>query len=43
MTTSVNRATTEIPRERWVSFFDDFSKQHEGWIVTVEVIVHEPV
>jgi hypothetical protein len=38
MTTSVNRATTEIPREQWVSFFDDFSKQHEGWIVTVEVI-----
>jgi hypothetical protein len=38
MTTSANRATTEIPRERWVSFFDDFSKHHEGWIVTVEVI-----
>jgi len=22
----------EIPREQWTTFFDDFSKQHEGWI-----------
>ncbi len=27
----------EIPREDWVSFFDGFSKQHEGWIVSLEV------
>src|SRR5499426_4534623 len=30
--------TREIPREQWVKFFDDFSKIHEGWIVTLEVI-----
>jgi len=28
----------EIPREQWIRFFDDFSKQHEGWIVTWEVL-----
>lgn len=30
--------TREIPREQWVRFFDGFSKPHEGWIVTVEVL-----
>jgi hypothetical protein len=30
--------TTEIPREQWIKFFDDFSKQHEGWIVNWEVL-----
>jgi hypothetical protein len=28
----------EIKRDQWVKFFDDFSKKHEGWIVTLEVI-----
>ena len=28
----------ELPREEWVKFFDDFSKQHERWIVTLEVL-----
>ncbi|HEV8712653.1 MAG TPA: DUF5335 family protein [Candidatus Binatia bacterium] len=28
----------EIPREQWIKFFNDFSKQHEGWIVTLEVL-----
>ena len=28
----------EIPREQSIRFFDDFSKQHEGWIVTWEVL-----
>lgn len=28
----------EIPRGEWVRFFDTFSKQHEGWIATVELI-----
>jgi hypothetical protein len=31
-------STREIPREQWIKFFDDFSKQHEGWIVTLEVL-----
>jgi hypothetical protein len=30
--------TRDIPREQWVRFFDDFSKNHEGWIVTLKVI-----
>lgn len=30
--------TREITREQWSGFFDDFSKKHEGWIVTLEVI-----
>ncbi|HZF39158.1 MAG TPA: DUF5335 family protein [Blastocatellia bacterium] len=30
--------TRDIPREQWIRFFDDFSKNHEGWIVTLEVI-----
>jgi len=31
-------ATGEIPREQWVKFFDDFSKRHEGWTVTLDVL-----
>jgi hypothetical protein len=38
MTTSANMATREIPREEWIRFFDDFSKQHQGWIVSLEVL-----
>jgi hypothetical protein len=30
--------TTEIPREDWIRFFDDFSKKHETWIVRWEVL-----
>lgn len=30
--------TREIPREQWIRYFDDFSKNHEGWIVTLEVV-----
>ncbi len=30
-------STQEIPRDEWVSFLDRFSKQHEGWLVTLEV------
>ena len=28
----------EIPRNEWVEFLDSFSRQHEGWLVTVEVL-----
>ena len=28
----------EIPREEWAEFLDSFSRQHEGWLVTVEVL-----
>lgn len=30
--------TKEIPREEWSTFFDSFSRQHEGWLVTLEVL-----
>ena len=30
--------TRDIPREQWVKFFDDFSRSHEGWIVTLEIL-----
>jgi len=28
----------EIPREEWSGFLDSFSKEHEGWIVNLEVV-----
>jgi hypothetical protein len=34
-------ATVEVPRDRWSKFFDDFSRQHEGWIVSIEVLGSE--
>jgi hypothetical protein len=33
--------TREIPQEEWIRFFDDFSKQHENWIVNWEVLGHD--
>ena len=29
--------TQEIPREQWNNFFNSFSRQHEGWLATLEV------
>src|SRR5437868_15369721 len=26
----------EIPPEDWLAFLDSFSRQHEGWLVTIE-------
>ena len=31
-------ATREIPRENWNSFFLTFSRKHEGWLATLEVL-----
>ena len=31
----------EIPREEWAEFLEGFSRQHEGWLVTVEVLGEE--
>ncbi len=28
----------EIPREEWAEYLDAFSRQHEGWLVTVKVL-----
>lgn len=33
--------TKEVSRDQWIRFFDDFGRQHEGWIVTLEVIGRE--
>jgi hypothetical protein len=33
--------TREIPRSEWRSFCDTFSRQHEGWVATVEVLSSE--
>jgi hypothetical protein len=29
--------TKEIPKNEWPKFFDSFSRQHEGWQVTLEI------
>ena len=30
--------TEDIPRTEWAPFLDAFSRQHEGWLTTVEVV-----
>ncbi len=30
--------TIEIPRDQWRQALDQFSKEHQGWIVTVEEV-----
>lgn len=30
--------TREIPKEEWSTFFDNFSRRHEGWLVTLEIL-----
>ena len=30
-------STIEVTRNDWTSFFDTFSKQHEGWLASLEV------
>ena len=30
--------TQEIPRSDWPQFFQDFTRQHEGWRCTIEVL-----
>lgn len=33
--------TREIKREEWPDFFDAFSRRHEGWLVTIELLDKE--
>jgi len=33
--------TEEIPRAEWNRFFDAFSRQHEGWLATLEILGDE--
>lgn len=30
--------TRDIPRDEWVAFFDTFSRLHDGWLSTIEVL-----
>ena len=30
--------TREIPRAEWKAFCDRFSREHEGWLATIEVL-----
>jgi len=31
-------STVEIPRDQWSQALDEFSKEHRGWLVTIEVV-----
>ena len=31
-------STIEVTRNDWTSFFDTFSKQHEGWLASLEIL-----
>lgn len=33
--------TKQIPKNEWPKFFDSFSRQHEGWLVTLEIFATE--
>lgn len=33
--------TQAIPREQWNNFFDSFSRQHEGWLATLQIFGDE--
>ena len=33
--------TQEISRDEWRTFFDSFSRQHEGWLATLELLGDE--
>ena len=30
--------TKQIPQNEWTEFFDTFSRQHESWLITLEVL-----
>ena len=33
--------TQEIPHDEWKTFFDTFSRQHEGWLASLELLGSE--
>lgn len=35
---NMDTRTREIPQSEWNSFFDLFSRQHEGWLTTLEIL-----
>lgn len=30
--------TRQIPRSEWATFFDSFSRQHDGWLASLELL-----
>ena len=34
--------TREVPRDKWVKFFRTFTKNHEGWLISLGVRGREP-
>ncbi len=34
-------ASKEIPRSEWARFFEAFTRQHEGWFATLELVGRE--
>src|ERR1700737_3078737 len=36
-------STRTIPLEKWKSFFDAFTRQHHGWLVTIGDAAPEPL
>lgn len=39
--TTRTTTTREIARNDWPDFFDGFSRRHEGWLVTIELLDKE--
>lgn len=37
----VKGSTQQIPRKEWSAFFDSFSRKHEGWLVSMELMSPE--
>ncbi len=37
----VKGSTQQIPRKEWSVFFDSFSRKHEGWLVSMELVAPE--
>lgn len=35
---AVQAVTREIARNEWFEFFDGFSRRHDGWLVTIEIL-----
>ena len=31
----------EVPEDRWIQYFNDFSREHAGWNATIEVLSKE--
>lgn len=41
MATNTMTSTKEIQKDEWPSYFDEFSRRYEGWLVTIELLDKE--